>query len=181
MAREAINHQSPRGCRLSQRAPSAPSAVTIIAVGTFCHFTCHFRYVLTPLLMPLHPLGKHQPGGGTTAATQPRRLSLPPCHLVRLPIEVMSMGSHLKKNIWSKARTPSILLSAGWKTGLDNRDDRPIWPRSTDLKRHPRRGETPPRRANNEGTRARREIEDANFVRPVPGSTAGNMPSRWDM
>jgi len=170
MAPGATNHQSPRGCRLSQRAPSAPSAVTVIAVGPFCHFTCHFRYALTPPLVPLHTLGKHQPGGGTTAATQPQRLSLPPCHLIRLPVEVMGMGSHLQKSIWNLALTLSILLSAGRKTGLDNCDDRPIWPRSTDLTRLQRRGETPPRRAKNEGTRARREIEDAQFVRPVLGS-----------
>jgi len=38
------------------RPPSAPSAVTVIAVGAFCHFKCHSRYVLTSFLEPLYPL-----------------------------------------------------------------------------------------------------------------------------
>jgi len=84
----AKNHWPPGGCRLSQPTPSTLFAVTLIAVRALYRFMCHSRYDLTPHLVPLRRLGGHEPGGGTTAATQPGRLSLPPCHLLRLPIEV---------------------------------------------------------------------------------------------
>ena len=92
---------------------------------------------------------------------------------MRLPEEIMSTGGHQTENTGSKAKTPSRLLSEGGKTWLDNRDPRLVWPQSTSLKRQARWVETPLRRAEQEGARARREIMEANFVRPVPGSQDG--------
>jgi len=108
MARGANNHQSPGGSRLSQPAPAAPAAVTLIVFGALYQFTCLFRYVLRPLLV-LSPARRASAWWADDSRLQAQRLSLPPCLLDWLPIEVMSMGSHLKEEIESIARTPSRL------------------------------------------------------------------------
>ena len=93
ISKGANNHWPPGGCSLSQPAPSTLFAVALIAVWALYRFMCHSRYDLTLHLVPFRRLGGHEPGGGTTAATQPERLSLPPCHLLRLPIEVQSFSN----------------------------------------------------------------------------------------
>jgi len=57
----------------------------------------------------LSPARRAPAWGADDSRLQARRLSLPPCHLDWLPIEVMSMGSHLMEEIETIAQTPSRL------------------------------------------------------------------------